>query len=88
MFDDPFVFFALVIAIVALILARKAINQVAEARVQLQAIGTTAAAATPMPPPLTPLEAFEQTLPPATPGSRRLPSSSSLTSSPSLPQRP
>ena len=32
MFDDPFVFFALVIAIVALIFARKAMNQVAELR--------------------------------------------------------
>ena len=38
MFDDPFVFFALVIAIVALILARKAMNQVAELRAQLEAI--------------------------------------------------
>ena len=32
MFDDPFVFFALAIAIVALIFARKAMNQVAELR--------------------------------------------------------
>jgi hypothetical protein len=30
MFDDPFVFFALAIAIVALVVARKAINEVAE----------------------------------------------------------
>ena len=38
MFDDPFVFFALVIAIVALIFARKAMNQVAELRQRLEAI--------------------------------------------------
>ena len=66
MFDDPFVFFALVIAIVALIFARKAMNQVAELRQHLEAIQTApAAAAVPVPPPLTPFEAFEQTLPPA-----------------------
>ena len=68
MFDTPFDFFALVIAIVALIFARKAMNQVAELRPRLEAIGTTAAAATAVPPPLTPFEAFEQTLPPASPG--------------------
>src|SRR5438105_4151742 len=62
MFDDPFVFFALVIAIVALIFARKAMNQVAELRQRLEAIQATPAA---VPPPLTPFEAFEQTLPPA-----------------------
>src|SRR5438034_6732941 len=66
MFDDPFVFFALVIAIVALIFARKAMNQVAELRQRLEAIQVApAAAAAPVPPPLTPFEAFEQTLPPA-----------------------
>ena len=66
MFDDPFVFFALVIAIVALIFARKAMNQVAELRQHLEAIQTApAAAAVPAPPQLTPIEAFEQTLPPA-----------------------
>ena len=66
MFDDPFVFFALVIAIVALIFARKAMNQVAELRQRLEAIQAAPAAATaPVPPPLTPFEAFEQTLPPA-----------------------
>ena len=46
MFDDPFVFFALVIAIVALIFARKAMNQVAELRQRLEAIQATPAAAT------------------------------------------
>ena len=66
MFDDPFVFFTLVIAIVALIFARKAMNQVAELRGRLEAIqAMPAAAAAPVPPPLTPFEAFEQTLPPA-----------------------
>src|SRR5438477_6275438 len=66
MFDDPFVFFALVIAIVALIFARKAMNQVAELRQRLEAMqAAPATAAAPVPPPLTPFEAFEQTLPPA-----------------------
>src|SRR5947208_14663277 len=66
MFDDPFVFFALVIAIVALIFARKAMNQVAELRARLEAIqAAPAAAAAPVPPPLAPFEAFEQTLPTA-----------------------
>ena len=46
MFDDPFVFFALAIAIVALIFARKAMNQVAELRQRLEAIQATPAAAT------------------------------------------
>src|SRR5437879_7556651 len=66
MFDDPFIFFALVIAIVALAFARKAMNQVAELRQRLEAIqAAPAAAAAPVPPPPTPFEAFEQTLPPA-----------------------
>ena len=69
MFDDPFVFFALVIAIVALIFARKAMNQVAELRQRLEAIqAAPAVAMAPVPPPLTPFEAFEQTLPPASTG--------------------
>ena len=66
MFDDPFVFFALVIAIVALIFARKAMNQAGELRQRLDAIQLApAAAAVPAPPPLTEFEAFERTLPPA-----------------------
>jgi len=69
MFDDPFVFFALVIAIVALVFARKAMNQVTELRGRLEALqAMPAAAAAPMPPPLSPLEAFEQSLPPASVG--------------------
>src|SRR6185312_11106373 len=66
MFDDPFVFFALVIAIVALIFARKAMNQVAELRQRLEVMqAAPATARAPVPPPLTPFEAFERTLPPA-----------------------
>jgi hypothetical protein len=66
MFDDPFVFFTLLIAIVALIFARKAMNEVANLRERLDALQTApAATAVPVPPPLTPFEAFEQTLPPA-----------------------
>ena len=68
MFDTPFDFFAIAIAIVALVIARKAMNQVAELRERLDAIQSAAATATPMPPPLTPFEAFERTLPPASPG--------------------
>jgi hypothetical protein len=60
MFDDPFVFFALLIAIVALIFARKAMNEVANLRERLDALQTApVAAAVPVPPPLTPFEAFE-----------------------------
>ena len=58
MFDDPFVFFApIAIAIVALIFARKAMNQVAELRQRLEAIeAAPAAAAVAVPPPLPPLD--------------------------------
>jgi hypothetical protein len=62
MFDTPFDFVTLVIAIVALIFARKAVNQVAALRVQLEAIET--AAARPSPPPLTPAQMAEQTTAP------------------------
>jgi uncharacterized membrane protein len=74
MFDDPFVFFTLLIAIVALIFARKAMNEVAELRARLEAIqAAPTAAAAPVPPPLTPFEAFEQTLPPASAGAASTP---------------
>ena len=74
MFEDPFVFFALVIAIVALIFARKAMNQVAEMRRRLEALeAMPATAAAPAAPPLSPLEAFEQTLPPVTAEASRTP---------------
>src|SRR5258706_988785 len=57
MFDSPFDFFSLVIAIVALIFARKAFNQVAQLRARLDAIEASAAATTAMPPPLAAQEA-------------------------------
>ncbi len=54
MFDLPFDFFSLVIAIVALIVARKAFNQVAVLRARLDALEVSApvARATAVPPPL------------------------------------
>src|ERR1700681_1053202 len=54
MFDSPLDFFALVIAIVAFIFARKALNQTAALRARLELMETNAssAAETPMPPPL------------------------------------
>ena len=53
MFDSSFDFFALVVAIVALIIATKAKNQVAALRSRLDAIeGTKTAAWAPVPPPL------------------------------------
>src|ERR1700676_3902704 len=70
MFDLPWDFFSLVIAIVALIFARKAFNQTAALRARLDSIGALAApaaAARPAPPPLTPLQEREQTLATASP---------------------
>jgi uncharacterized membrane protein len=55
MFDLPFDFFSLVVAIVAFIFARKAFNQVAVLRVRLDSMETSAssaAATSPAPPPL------------------------------------
>ena len=66
MFDNPFDFFAIVIAIVAFIFARKAMNQVAALRARLDAMETTAAAVRPVPPPLT--RTYEQRAAPASPG--------------------
>ncbi|MFH1344160.1 MAG: DUF2339 domain-containing protein [Pseudomonadota bacterium] len=59
MFDLPFDFFSLVIAIVALIMARKAFNQVAVLRARLDLIESSAPAATATitPPPLPAYEA-------------------------------
>src|SRR5882724_7182914 len=54
MFDSPFDFFSLVIAIVAFIFARKAFNQTAALRARLDVMETLASSATaarPMPPP-------------------------------------
>ncbi|WP_420965745.1 DUF2339 domain-containing protein [Bradyrhizobium sp. B120] len=69
MFDSPFEFLTLVIAIVAIIFARKALGQIAVLQRRLDAVEAAgvAAARTAVPPPLTPLEAFEQTLPAAPP---------------------
>jgi uncharacterized membrane protein len=60
MFDSPFDFFSLVIAIVAFIFARKAFNQTAALRARLdvmETLASSAAAARPMPPPLPAQEA-------------------------------
>ncbi len=68
MFDSPFDFFALLIAIVAFIFARKAFNQAATLRARLDAIEATGLQARPGPPPLTPFEGLEQTPAAASPG--------------------
>jgi uncharacterized membrane protein len=62
MLDSPFEFLSLVIAIVAFAVARKAFNQAAILRARLDAIEAAGSQARPGPPPLTPLEAFEQPL--------------------------
>jgi len=73
MFDSPLGFFSLIIAIVALIVARKAFNQAASLRARLEQVeAASAAAPSPipgsMPPPLAPLQELEQTLTTASPG--------------------
>jgi uncharacterized membrane protein len=60
MFDSPFDFFSLLIAIVAFIFARKAFNQAAMLRARLDAIEASGLQARPAPPP--PLEALKQTV--------------------------
>ena len=67
MFDSPFDFFALLIAVVAFIFARKALNQAATLRARLDAL-EAAWQAKPVAPALTPLQEFEQTLATASPG--------------------
>src|ERR1700704_4975040 len=60
MFDSPFDFFSLVIAIVAFIFARKAFNQTAALRARLdlmETVASSAAAARPAPPALPPQKA-------------------------------
>jgi uncharacterized membrane protein len=52
MFDSPYDFFSLIIAIVALLIARKALNQVTALRTRLDAIGAPAVASAAVPPPL------------------------------------
>jgi len=69
MFDSPFDFFSLLIAIVAFIFARKAFNQAAMLRARLDAIEAIAWQARPItPPPLTPLQELEQILAASSPG--------------------
>ena len=68
MFDLPFDFFSLLIAIVAFIFARKAFNQAAELRARLDAMEATGLQARPGSPPLTPLDGLEQTPAAASPG--------------------
>src|ERR1700704_4436663 len=63
MFDLPFDFFSLVIAIVAFIFARKAFNQVAVLRARLDAIEAPAAASAAVPPP--PLPVYETPIAPS-----------------------
>jgi uncharacterized membrane protein len=69
MFDWPLDFFSLVIAIGAFILALKAFNRTDSLRTRLDALESVQATAParPMPPPLTPLQEFETTLPAAPP---------------------
>src|SRR3954465_12283933 len=67
MFDNPFDFAAIVIAIVAFIFARKAINQTAALRTQLDLVQKLAADR-PVPPPITQVQAAERTITPASPG--------------------
>jgi uncharacterized membrane protein len=68
MFDSPLDFFSLLIAIIALIVARKAFNQVAGLRARLDSIEAASAATPPTAPPPTPLQELEQTLATTSPG--------------------
>src|SRR5437868_6146752 len=68
MFDSPFDFFALLIAVVAFIFARKAFNQADMLRARLDAIEATGLQARPRPPPLTAFEGMEKTSAAASPG--------------------
>jgi uncharacterized membrane protein len=63
-----FTFFALLIAIVAFIFARKAFTEAATLRARLDAIEAMGLQARPGPPPLTPFEGLEQTPAAASPG--------------------
>ncbi len=70
MFDQPFDFLSLVIAIAALIFARKAYNQTTELRHRLEALNALAASAATRatPPPVPPRETFEPTQGAQSPG--------------------
>jgi uncharacterized membrane protein len=67
MFDNPLDFAALVIAIVAFIFARKAMNRAAALRTRLDVVEATMAARA-VPPPLTPMQAAGPAMTPAAPG--------------------
>ena len=69
MFDNPFDLIPIAIAVVAFIVARKALDQIAVLRKRLEAIeASQIALARPVPPPLPPTQAFERTSPRASPG--------------------
>src|SRR4051794_20948540 len=68
MFDSPFDFLPMVIAIVAFIVARKAFNQASALRTRLDAIEAAGLQTRPAPPPLTPLQEIEQPLAASSPG--------------------
>src|SRR5258708_32295411 len=68
MFDSPFDFFALLIAVVAFIFARKAFNQADILRAGLDGMEAPGLQARPGPPPLTPFEGLEQTPGATSPG--------------------
>ena len=68
MFDSLFDFFALLIAVVAFIFARKAFNQADMLRARLDAIEATGLQARPGPPPRTAFEGLAQTPAAASPG--------------------
>src|SRR5262245_46467245 len=63
MFDSPFDFLSVVIAIVALVVARKAFNRIDELRMRLDAMQAAAAPARSVPPPLPPQAEAEQAPP-------------------------
>lgn len=68
MFDNPFDFLAIAIAVIAFIVARKALDQIAVLRKRLEAIEAAGmAVARPVPPPLPSTQTFEQTPAPAAP---------------------
>ncbi|QOZ30047.1 DUF2339 domain-containing protein [Bradyrhizobium sp. CCBAU 51753] len=72
MFDSPFDFLTLVIAIIAIALAQKAMSQVSALQRRLDAIEGAGAARTAMPPPLAPLQDFEPA-PPTAPSASQPP---------------
>ncbi|MGA7995671.1 MAG: DUF2339 domain-containing protein, partial [Bradyrhizobium sp.] len=84
MFDSPFDFFALLIAVVAFIFARKALNQAATLRARLDAV-EAAWHARPVGPAPTPLQEFEQTLAASSPGIVAEPPPIAATAEPAAP---